>query len=192
MVKITDRPETPEEILFATEGGLFFIPKGEVMEYGATADLPASAVFAGTVKTEGITESISQSTTPHKGWAGGRIYRNTVDSADVTINATLMEYIEAVADKYFGAAVNAVTGGRHFNGNALGDSFQAVIVAIDDYSGKQIRQWFPNVQVTSRGDRVFNGTEATGFDITLTASSTIVEGVSTHFVEWKEDEVVAS
>lgn len=192
MANINDRPETPEEILFTTEGGMFFVDADDLIEYGPLADLPLSSAFAGTLNEDGISETINQSTTTHVGWQGGRAYRTTVDSADVTIDVTALEYIEAVAEKYFDSAINAVTGGRHLNAKKLGPKFQLIIVAQDAETGKQIRQWFPSVQVTAKGDRQFNGTAATGFPFTITAYAKVVEGVTTHMVEWKEDEVVAS
>jgi hypothetical protein len=192
MTKFTDRPESPEDILFATEGGMFFVDEDDIVEYGPLADLPPSAVFAGTLNEDGIKEAISQSTTTHVGWQGGRAYKTTVDSADVTIDATALEYNEAVANKYLDEAINSVTGGRHVNALKLGKKFQLLIIAQDADNGKQIRQWFPSVQVTKKGDRQFNGTTASGFPITITAYPKVIEGVTTHFVEWKEDEVVAS
>jgi hypothetical protein len=191
MVNITDRPENADDILFPTEGGLFFIPLGETIEYGANADLPASAVFAGILEEAGITESVSQSVTTHKGYAGGRAYRSTVDSGDLTIQATLMEY-EPGANKYINDAINAVTGGRHFNAKSLGKAFQLLIVGEDVETGEQIRQWHPRVQVTTRGDRTFNSTTGSGFDLTFTSYATVVEGETTNYVEWKDSDIVAS
>lgn len=192
MVDINTRPENAENIHFATEGGIWFIPKGEVVEYGPTAPLPASAVFIGIIDESGITESHNQSTTIHYGFQGGRAYRTTVDTATTLLKVKALEGNSEVLDKFLASKVNTTTGGRHYNGRNLGEDFQAVVVALDPKFNTQVRQWFPNVQLTARGDRVFTYKNATMFDMTLTAYPAFVEGVPTDFVEWNEAEIVAS
>lgn len=186
MVSINNRPENKDEAFFAVEGGLFSCPLDATVEYGANAALPTTAVFHGIVSADGAVVSESLSTTDHRGWQGSRVYRKSVDSADVTIALSLIQYNDANSELYFGKAKNATTGGYHYDAATLGQERQFFIIAIDTKTNEVIKQYVPQGQVTVRGDRSMVATAAVQLSITLTAYTVEIAGEAAQIVEWKE------
>lgn len=181
------RIERPGDALFAAEGGLYSCDLDDVVEYGAKAPWPASTVFHGIITEDGVEESTDTSITKHRGWQGSRVYRQTTDSSDTTVAASLVEYSRPENQKLFiGSNINPVTGGRHFDPSQLGEHRQFFIQAEDKDNNLVSRIWYPDGQLFERSSRVFKKTEGTKLGITLTMFDTVVEGERTTSVEWIE------
>jgi hypothetical protein len=186
MVAYNDYEERAEDAFFPIETRLYSCPIGAIVEYGAKADFPEGTVFHGIIKDDApITQSMTRSVTDHRGAAGGRIYRKTVDSSDSTFTVTLVEYNDVNYSLFTGKTINPVTGAYHLDPSYQGAHRQFFVIN-EDTTGAVQRLWIPDGQVTETGDRSSVYTAATGFELTISTFSKVVEGERANMLEWFE------
>ena len=152
-------------------GAVFSAPIGTTAPTNATSVLGDAFKDNGFVSSDGVTRSISKSTTSIKEWGNGTVLI-TEDEKTVTVKLKLIEYLNA-----------DVQGLVHGEGNVTGTSSTGMHVEINDDEAEEhifvidqiMKGGIPQRMVINRGviteigDTTYKGNDAVAYDLTITA-----------------------
>jgi len=154
-----------------TGGAVFMAPVGTTAPTDAKTALDNAFTDLGFVSEDGVTESVTISTTNIKEWGGG-IVLVTQDEKTATLKFKLIEYLNANVQKFVNGDDN-VTGtlvaGMHIAVN--GDEADERILVIDQImrNDTPFRIVIPRAQISEIGEVTYKSNEAVGYDVTVTA-----------------------
>lgn len=154
-----------------TAGAVFSAPLGTTRPTDANAALDSAFVDLGYVSSDGVTRSISKSTTNIKEWGNG-VVLITEDEKTATIKLKLIEYLNPEVQSFVHGSEN-VTGtlatGIHVGINE--DEAEEHVIVIDQImkGGIPQRMVIPRGVITEIGDTTYIGNDAASYDLTITA-----------------------
>lgn len=154
-----------------TGGAVAMAPLGTTVPTDAKTALDNAFIDLGFVSEDGVTESVTISTTNIKEWGGG-IVLVTQDEKTATLKFKLIEYLNANVQKFVNGDDN-VTGtlvaGMHIAVN--GDEADERILVIDQImrNDTPFRIVIPRAQISEIGEVTYKSNEAVGYDVTVTA-----------------------
>lgn len=154
-----------------TGGAVFMAPVGTTAPTSAVATLDNAYKDLGFVSEDGVTESVSISTTNIKEWGGG-IVLVTQDEKTATLKFKLIEYLNADVQKFVNGDSNVtgtITAGMHIAVN--GDEAGEHVIVIDQImrNNTPFRIVIPRAQISEIGEVTYKSNEAVGYDVTVTA-----------------------
>lgn len=154
-----------------TSGAVFCAPLGSTVPTNAVDALDTAFKDLGYVSSDGVTRSISKSTTTIKEWGGGAVLI-TEDEKTATVKLKLIEYLNPDVQGFVHGEDN-VTGtlseGIHVGIND--DEAEEHIVVIDQVmkGGVPERMVINKGVITEIGDTTYVGNNAVSYDLTITA-----------------------
>lgn len=152
-------------------GSVFTAPVGTSLPTNAL-DALTGYTELGAVSEEGMTKTISKSTTNIKEWGGG-IVLITEDEKTATVKLKLIEYLNVDVQKFVNEDANvtgtSVTAGLKIVTNDKEASERIVVIDQIMRGGIPFRTVIPRAKITNVGDVVYRGNEAVAYDLTLTA-----------------------
>lgn len=151
-------------------GGIYRAPAGTTLPTDASTSLASAFKNTGYISEDGYTNTLSKSVNEIKEWGG-----ETVDSelteqkeefkfkmiSSLNVDARKAVYGDSNVTESTGAITTVVKAGLYGEG----------VWVIDEIlkGGRLMRTVIPNGKITALGDIVHKGTEAIGYDVTLTA-----------------------
>lgn len=152
-------------------GAVFAAPLGTTVPTNATSALNSAFKDNGYVSADGVTRSISKTTTNIKEWGGGTVLI-TEDEKTVTVKLKLIEYLNPNVQGLVHGESNVsgtLVAGIHvgINDNETGEH----IFVIDQImkGGVPQRMVINRGMITAIGDTTYKGNDAVAYDITITA-----------------------
>lgn len=154
-----------------TAGAVFSAPLGTTRPTDANAALNSAFVDLGYVSSDGVTRSISKSTTNIKEWGNG-VVLITEDEKTATIKLKLIEYLNPEVQSFVHGSENVtgtLTTGIHVGIND--DEAEEHVIVIDQImkGGIPQRMVIPRGVITEIGDTTYIGNDAASYDLTITA-----------------------
>ena len=152
-------------------GAVFMAPIGTTAPTDATSALSDAYVDLGFVSEDGVTESVSISTSNIKEWGNG-IVLVTQDEKTATLKFKLIEYLNADVQKFVNGDAN-VSGnletGLHVTIND--DEADERVLVIDQIMRGNIpfRIVVPRMKISEIGEVTYKSNEAVGYDVTVIA-----------------------
>lgn len=172
------------EAVFGVTGAIYSFPTDGVIEYGVDGDLPVGAVEHGYANEDGITVTGSRSTTNVFAWQNATLVRTLVTEASVTYVFTLMQTNDDNEELFYGVSKNSTTGAYHWDPSKTGGKKSFVIDVIDEGADKKIRYYIPSGEVTEVGEISITNSTNIGYNVTITAYKTEVEGEAANTLVW--------
>lgn len=155
-------------------GAVFMAPVGTTVPTDATtaiASVSSSYTDLGYVSEDGVTESVSISTSNIKEWGNG-IVLVTQDEKTATIKFKLIEYLNADVQKFVNGDDNVegtVVAGLHVTVDD--DEADERVLVIDQIMRGNIpyRMVIPRMKISELGEVTYKSNEAVGYDVTVIA-----------------------
>lgn len=154
-----------------TAGAVFCAPVGTTLPTDAVTALANTFKDLGFVSEDGVTRSISKSTTNIKEWGGG-VVLITQDEKTTTIKLKLIEYLNAEVQKLVHGDDNvtgAITTGLAIHINDDEDVEHVIVIDQIMRGGVPQRLVIPRGVITEIGDTVYKGNDTVAYDLTITA-----------------------
>lgn len=167
-----------------TAGGIYRAPVGTTLPTDASTALAAAFKNVGYISEDGYVNSLSKTINDIKEWGG-----ETVDSelqeqkedfkfkmiSALNLDARKAVYGDTNVTESTGAITTTVKAGL------FGEGVWVIDEAVK--GGRLMRTVIPNGKITSLGDIPHKGTEAIGFDVTLTAMyDSTIAGTSKQYI----------
>lgn len=152
-------------------GAVFCAPVGSTLPIDATTALGAAFKDLGFVSEDGVTRSISKSTTNIKEWGGG-VVLITQDEKTTTIKLKLIEYLNADVQKFVHGDSNVsgtIAEGLAIHINDAEDQEHSIVIEQIMRGGIPQRLVIPRGVITEIGDTVYRGNDTVAYDLTITA-----------------------
>lgn len=157
-----------------TAGAVFMAPVGTEAPTDAVTTLEsisASYTDLGFVSEDGVTESVSISTSNIKEWGGG-VVLVTQDEKTATLKFKLIEYLNADVQKFVNGDDNvsgSLAAGLHITIND--DEADERILVIDQIMRGDVpfRMVIPRMKISEIGEVTYKSNEAVGYDVTVIA-----------------------
>ena len=167
-----------------TAGGIYRAPVGTTLPTDASTSLAASFKNVGYISEDGYTNTLTKNVNDIKEWGGETVDSEIQDQKEefkfkmissLNTDARKAVYGDANVSESSGAITTIVKAG------VFGDGVWVIDEAVK--GGRLMRTVIPNGKITSIGDIPHKGTEAIGFDVTLTAMyDSTVGGTSKHYI----------
>ncbi len=153
-----------------TAGGIYRAAAGTTLPTDATTSLAAAFKEIGYISEDGVTNSISKTTNEIKEWGGDTVDSEVSEQTDQftfkSIESMNVDTLKAVfGDTNVTESTGAIT--ILVKAGAFGEGVWVIDVA--QKGGRLKRIVIPDGKITALGDIVYNGSEAVGYDITLSA-----------------------
>ena len=151
-------------------GAVYYAPIGTPVPADNEATLDAAFKDLGFVSQEGVTRSISKSTTTIKEWGNGTVLI-TEDEKTVTYKFKLIEYLNPEVQKFVHGSANVtgtIAAGLHIGINDA-EAEEHIIVIDQVMRGKKDRMVINRGVITEIGDTTYVGNNAVAYDLTITA-----------------------
>lgn len=137
-------------------GTVAFAPLGTTLPVDVDEVLAATFIDVGYVSEDGVTQSMATDLTDIKAW-GGDIVRTVQTSHDLTYALKLIETTEDTLILYYGD-----------DGEITGDDLPRQSWVLDVIDGSDVvRLCLPDAKIVERGDVVYSGADAIGYEVTL-------------------------
>lgn len=152
-------------------GAVFCAPVGSTLPTDATTALGVAFKDLGFVSEDGVTRSISKSTTNIKEWGGG-VVLITQDEKTTTIKLKLIEYLNANVQKFVHGDSNVsgtIAEGLAIHINDAEDQEHSIVIEQIMRGGIPQRLVIPRGVITEIGDTVYRGNDTVAYDLTITA-----------------------
>ena len=152
-------------------GAVFCAPTGTTLPTDATTALGSTFKDLGFVSEDGVTRSISKSTTNIKEWGGG-VVLITQDEKTATVKLKLIEYLNVEVQKFVHGDANvsgAVSTGLAIHITDAEDAEHAIVIQQIMRGGVPQRLVIPRGVITEIGDTVYKGNDVVAYDLTITA-----------------------
>ena len=153
-----------------TAGGIYRAASGTTLPTDATTSLAAAFKGIGYISEDGVTNSISKTPNEIKEWGGDTVDSEVSKQTDQftfkSIESMNVDTLKAVfGDTNVTESTGAIT--ILVKAGAFGEGVWVIDVA--QKGGRLKRIVIPDGKITALGDIVYNGSEAVGYDITLSA-----------------------
>ena len=142
---------------------------------GTTAPATSVAVFGagwvdlGYISEDGVTETPNAEWNEIRAWQGRTIVRRSLTSADVQWKFTMIESKQETLEAFYVGSEMSVAGTEGIL-PIVSPSWNPRAWALDWIDGTvHERTIIPKATVTERGDVVYNGEDAIGYEVTITA-----------------------
>ena len=153
-----------------TAGGIYRAAVGTSLPTDASSALASAFKEIGYISEDGVTNSIGKTTSEIKEWGGETVDSEVTEQTDQfkfkAIESMSLDTLKAV----FGDANVAESSGALtvvVKAGAYGEGVWVIDVA--QKGGRLKRIVIPNGKITELGDIVYNGSDAVGYDVTLSA-----------------------
>ena len=154
-----------------TSGAVFSAPIGTTLPTNATGALDAAFGDLGFVSSDGVTRSISKSTSTIKEWGNGTVLI-TEDEKTITVKLKLIEYLNPDVQSFVHGEDN-VTGtlanGIHVSINDKEAEEHVIVIDQIMKGGVPQRMVINRGVITEIGDTTYVGNNAVSYDLTITA-----------------------
>jgi hypothetical protein len=162
MLATSERKEsdmgTAANVRVGVNGAVAFADLGTTLPTTALEALGVAWTDVGYVSEDGVTQGLAADQEEIKAW-GGDVVRKVQTSHDLTYALKLIETTEATLTLYYGDPDQITS-----------DELPRRSWILDVLDGDQVvRICLPDAQITERGDVVYSGSEAVGYEVTLTA-----------------------
>lgn len=154
-----------------TSGGVYVAPAGTALPTDASSSLAEAYKTLGHISADGVTNSNSPSTSSVKDWRGETVLV-LYNSKDDTFKFKLIDGMSDEVLKFIYGADNVSSSGSTISVEANNDDIKAAVIVIDMIlkDNKLKRIVIPAGCISSIGDIVYNGNDAIGYDVTVTAT----------------------
>lgn len=161
---------TSANVRVAVTGVVSVAPTATAAPTSSSSALNVAFVDLGYIGESGITESRERSTTDVKAWQLNDVVRTIVTDGKITYTLTLLETTKAALELFYGATTTGATAtdGQVVIVPTTTGGRKSFVFDVVDSAEKQ-RIYVPSGEITEVGDVTYNGTEATGREITITA-----------------------
>lgn len=157
-----------------TTGAVYVANLGTTLPTDATTlatTVSANYTNLGYVSQDGVTRSISKSTTNIKEWGNG-VVLVTQDEKTTTVKLKLIEYLNANVQAFVHGSGNVsgtLVAGMHIGIND--DEAEEHVIVIDQImrDGVPQRMVIPRGVITEIGDTTYKGNDAVAYDLTILA-----------------------
>lgn len=169
--------EDSENVVVAVTGAVYVGTDTAVAPADATTALGADWVNVGYISEDAVSESIETDTNDIVAWQNADVVRTLVTKFGVSYQFTMIETKAASVGLYYGKAVDAGDTTHDIGGERVGR--QTFVIDAIDSAGQVMRRYIPLGEVTERGEVAISGTDAVGYDCTLsTYPSPDIDGAS--------------
>jgi hypothetical protein len=180
----------------AVTGAVYVAAVADVAQTGTTGSLVVSVnaptdadtaltsvwTAVGYISEDGVKEANDTENEEIKAWQNSDIVRKMITKNETSYAFTMIETNAQALSLFYGKAI-AAADIKHTIGGSLTGKIAVVIDAID---GTQvIRRYIPSAEVTERGEVSLTSSDATGYEVTVTAYPDAVIGGSVE-VHYKE------
>lgn len=153
------------------DGGIYAAPLGTTLPTDASSQLDTAFKNVGYLSEDGMTNSISKSSTEIKEWGGDVVLAVQTGQTDKFkfkfIESLNVDTLKAV----FGASnVTETNGALTVKVNATDTGEKSYVIDMVQSDGRLKRIVIPRGKITELGDIVYKLNEAVAYDVTLTAS----------------------
>jgi hypothetical protein len=148
-----------DNVRVGVSGAVSVAPLGTTCPTTATGALDAAFVDVGYIDDKGVTETPKTDVNEIKAWQEGAVVRKVQTSHDLSYKFAMLETSEATLVLYYGDD-------EEITGEQLPHNAFVIDVLDGDVTTRLV---IADGQVTDRGDVVYNGSEATSREITITA-----------------------
>ena len=166
---------TSDNVRVAVTGAIYMGPTTADAPTSPVAALDADFVDLGYFNEDGLAEQRSRETTDIKGH-NGAIVRTLVTEGKATFKCVLIETKKETVELYYATTVTQTGTEGHFDVDPTktGGRRSFVIDTID--GGEVERTYIAEGELTEVGDRSRKNSDATGYDVTITAYPSAVLG----------------
>lgn len=158
--------KTADEVRVAVDGLVAIGATTLTAPTSASSNLPTGWTDLGFISEDGVTESLSQDTQKLKAWQKGQTVRTLVTDGEASFKLVLLQTSAESIALYYGGTVG--TDGSIVSDPTAERPRHAFVLDVID-GDSRIRKYIPQGQVTEVGDLVYKGTEAVGYEVTITA-----------------------
>lgn len=159
---------TSDNVRVAVTGAIYMGPTTADAPTGAAAALDSDFADLGYFGEDGVTEGRSRETTDIKGH-NGAVVRTLVTEGKVTFKCVLIETKKVTVELYYATTVTQTVTEGHFDVDPTETGGRRSFV-IDSIDGDEVeRTYIPEGELTEVGDRSRKNSDATGYDVTITA-----------------------
>ena len=160
---------TSSNVRVAVTGKVSVGPTATAAPTSSVSVLAVGFVDLGYVGPDGVVEKRERSTSDLKAWQNNDVLRTVVTDGKISFTFTLLETSKAALEVFYGATTagpTATDGRLDVIPTATGGRKSFVIDVVDGTETKRI--YLASGEVTEVGDVVHVGTEAIGYEITVT------------------------
>jgi hypothetical protein len=151
----------------AITGEVYVAPTGTALPTTAIATPNVAFKGLGAISEDGIAETRDRTTDDIRIWQDSAIARTVVTESSLRFTFTMVETKKETVELFYGSAVTDVTGLITINPANTGGRKAFIIDVID---GAIIeRTVIAEGEVTEVGDKTYVGTDAVGYEVTITA-----------------------
>ena len=153
------------------DGGIYVAPIGTTLPTTATETLNSAFKNLGYVSEDGVTNTLSRSTTDIKEW-GGDVIDTVVTEQGDAFKTKFMEALNVDLLKQIFGASNVTESSGAITVKVQNANLTPAIYVIDmaQKGGRLKRIVIPNGKLAEVGDIVYKGTEAVAYDVTIKAA----------------------
>lgn len=153
-----------------TAGGIYRAPAGTTLPTDASTSLAAAFKEVGYISEDGVTNSVGKTIQEIKEWGGEVVDSELTEQSDQwkfkEIESLNLDTLKSVfGDSNVSESSGAIT--VTVKAEITGSGVWAIDMA--QKGGRLKRIVIPDGKITSLGDIVYKGSEAVGYDVTLTA-----------------------
>lgn len=157
------------KVRVAITGAIYVGPTGSTAPTDATSVVDSAFTDLGYVSEDGVTESHPDDVQEITAWQNGAVVRRVISKSDTTFQFTLIETKKGSLELYYkGSQVEVDGGGYKMDVVAPQADPRAFVIDVIDGT-KHERIYIANGEINERGDRNRNNSEASGYQVTLTA-----------------------
>ncbi len=150
----------------AITGAVYTAPTGTTAPTDASTSLDAAFKAVGYISEDGVKEANDTENEEIKAWQNSDIVRKVITKNETSYAFTMIETNSAALGLFYGKTI-AVGATDHIIGGTVTGKIAAVIDVID--GSQVIRRYIPSCEVTERGEVALTGTDALGYETTVTA-----------------------
>jgi hypothetical protein len=149
-------------------GGQLMSSKTGAAPVDATAAWGTGWTDHGFLSEDGVEEAYNDDTTEIKAWQGGAIVRSMITGSEATLHFTMLETNKANLELYHKGSTVATASGVHTL-DVMAAAPDRRKFGLDVVDGDEvIRLYVEDGEVKERGNIVYKGDEAIGYEVTVT------------------------
>lgn len=152
-------------------GDIYIAPVGTALPTNVTSPLNAAFVKVGHVTTDALTEALAVTSEKIRSWQKKGGVRSVVTEYDWTWQFVAMESSATVMELFYGGATTATVGGVSTTTIPIDIESVEKAMVIQIIDGDIITRYaLEVVEISDRGDATHNGSDATGYDLTVSVT----------------------
>lgn len=157
---------TSANVRVGVTGSVAIAPEGTTAPPDAVTALPSDWSGVGYISEDGVVEANTIESDDIKAWQNSEVVRKVVTSQETTYAFTMIETNADALGLFYGKTI-AAAATEHVIGGSLGAKQAICLTVVDGLTVS--RRWAPSAEVTERGEVTFGATDATGYEVTMTA-----------------------